>query len=216
MVITSDEISEKADLLLASCSQDTFIRLWRITSSENSATSTNAPTFQNNGLNYTIQLESVLAGHEGWIYSVNWSPTNLQLLSSSLDKTMIIWEYDKQIGLWFERIRVGEVGGNTLGFYGGVFGPIGRNVLGHSYHGAFHIWNCIEGELWEPAVTVGGHFGEVVDLAWDPEDGMFVISVSADQTTRIHAPWCAKGSKSVCKYKMLKTESESFFIWSFR
>jgi elongator complex protein 2 len=41
---------------------------------------------------------------------------------------------------------------------------------------------------WEPDVTVGGHFGEVVDMQWEP-GGCFLFSVSTDQTTRIHAPW---------------------------
>lgn len=167
------------------------------------STANGLQSFQNKNNCYKVHLESVLAGHEGWIYSVNWSPTNVQLLSSSLDKTMIIWEYDSQIGLWFERVRVGEVGGNTLGFYGGMFGPSGRCILGHSYHGAFHMWKCTEDGLWQPAVTVGGHFGEVVDLGWDPEGGMFLVSVSADQTTRIHAPWSSESSKNVSKVKSI-------------
>lgn len=137
-----------------------------------------------------------MLGHEGWIYSVNWNPNSLQLLSASLDKTLVIWEFDPQINLWFEKARMGEVGGNTLGFYGGIFGPSGKTVLGHSYHGAFHIWNCLDDE-WTPGVTIGGHFNEVVDLAWDPEAGSFVVSVSEDQTSRIHAPWRRTHTKKV-------------------
>lgn len=139
-----------------------------------------------------------MAGHEGWIYSVNWNTTTLQLLSASLDKTMIIWEFDSQLNIWFEKMRVGDVGGNTLGFYGGVFGPTGKTILAHSYHGAFHMWNCID-DVWQPAVTVGGHFNEVVDLAWDPEGASFIITVSEDQTTRIHAPWSKSRTKKVQK-----------------
>ena len=35
---------------------------------------------------------------------------------------------------------MGEVGGNTLGLYGGVFGPDGNSILAHGYQGAFHHW----------------------------------------------------------------------------
>ena len=35
---------------------------------------------------------------------------------------------------------MGEVGGNTLGFYGGLFGPDGTSILAHGYQGAFHHW----------------------------------------------------------------------------
>ena len=35
---------------------------------------------------------------------------------------------------------MGEVGGNTLGLYGGVFGPDGKSIMAHGYQGAFHQW----------------------------------------------------------------------------
>jgi hypothetical protein len=37
-------------------------------------------------------------------------------------------------------MRVGELGGNTLGYYGARFGPGGKFILGHSFQGAFHLW----------------------------------------------------------------------------
>lgn len=37
-------------------------------------------------------------------------------------------------------------------------------------------------------MAIGGHFGDVTDLAWDPE-GEFIISTGMDQTTRLFAPW---------------------------
>lgn len=179
-------IAAKNELLLASSSQDTSIRLWRITADVDDSTA--VASFHLSNRKYSVLLESVLAGHEGWIYSVNWNLNKVQLLSASLDKTMIIWEFDSQLNIWYEKVRVGDVGGNTLGFYGGIFAPSGTTILAYSYHGAFHVWNCIN-EVWTSSVTIGGHFNEVVDLAWDPEGASFIISVSEDQTTRIHAPW---------------------------
>lgn len=37
-------------------------------------------------------------------------------------------------------MRVGEVGGNTLGFYGCQMSPDGSMVLAHAFHGALHLW----------------------------------------------------------------------------
>lgn len=65
----------------------------------------------------------------------------MKLLSSSMDKTMILWCYDDESGLWIDQVRVGEVGGNTLGLYGNKFSPDGRSILAHGYQGAFHIWH---------------------------------------------------------------------------
>lgn len=88
-------------------------------------------------------------------------------------------------GLWLESARLGEVGGNVLGFYGGLWS--GDRVVAHSYHGAFHVWG-LESGRWAPTCKVGGHFDAVADLAWEPQ-GAFVYSAGADQTVRIHAPW---------------------------
>lgn len=187
------KIDDDGDLILASSSQDLYIRLWRITQKNLNKTTQNMTletlnqsiTIKNK--NYRIYVDSILSGHEGWIYSVNWAPNTLQLLSASLDKSMIIWEFDPENNLWLDKIRVGEVGGNTLGFYGGCFSPDGKSIFAHSYHGAFHIWTLKNG-YWEPGVVIRGHFGDVVDLGWEPQ-GEFLVSVSADQTSRIHAPW---------------------------
>ena len=129
-------------------------------------------------------------------------------------------------------MRVGEVGGNTLGLYGGVFGPRGDLILAHGYQGAFHLWKRASSlttptvaatpatdrskdredlalseskvhpvsdgmdqgsELWEPQPTLSGHFGSVQDISWEPRVGEFLISVSLDQTARLHAPWITEG-----------------------
>ena len=36
---------------------------------------------------------------------------------------------------------MGEVGGNTLGYYGCAFGPDDKNVIAHGYQGAFQMWS---------------------------------------------------------------------------
>lgn len=199
---------DSGDLLLASSSQDSFIRLWRISKREQTVARKSfeefsadedivleervfSVTHHGNSLFYALLLESVLQGHEGWVYGVHFHKqgSNLRLLSSSIDKTLIVWA-PSESGIWFESVRVGEVGGSSLGFYGGKLSPNGQSIIGHGFQGSLHLWHQdkADGKLWIPGVIVGGHFGAVRDLAWEPE-GQFLVSLSADQTTRIHCRW---------------------------
>lgn len=41
------------------------------------------------------------------------------------------------------QVRVGEVGGNSLGLYGAIFSPRGNQILAHGYQGAFHLWRSV-------------------------------------------------------------------------
>lgn len=150
---------------------------------------------------YNITLESVILGHEDRVYSVKWIPTTkvdgkkrqqMRLLSASMDRSMVVWEPDQGSGVWIEAARVGEIGGNHLGFFGCLYGPEGRYILGHGYNGAFQLWEQVfdeEGEEnWEPRPTISGHFEAVMDISWDPKKNYFV-SVSKDQTARLWAKW---------------------------
>lgn len=197
---TSDN---NGDVLLASGSQDGMIRLWKISLdkeeiADNELLRQKKEQFSIAGTEYKVALESILISHEGWVYGVNWHPPEysdgicyqpMKLLSCSLDKTMILWEPDSSSGIWFESVRVGDVGGNSLGFYGCKFGPGGKSLLAHGYQGSFHIWEQLKnGGNWAPRSAPSGHFSEVVDLCWDPK-GRFLLTTSLDQTTRVHAPW---------------------------
>ncbi|XP_004533547.1 probable elongator complex protein 2 isoform X1 [Ceratitis capitata] len=206
-----DAVKDGDDILLASSAQDNFIRLWRISkrsaeqARENSVDICNINEEDSEEIRVeekiihlcannwcAISLESVLYGHEGWVYGVNWhrsKENDLRLLSVSIDKSIIIWAPSED-GVWMEQVRVGEVGGNSLGFYGGKFSSNGKSIFGHSYQGGFHIWHQSpeSDNLWTPGIIVGGHFDEVRDLAWAP-NGEYLLTVSADQTSRIHAPW---------------------------
>lgn len=118
------------DLLLASGAQDTFIRLWKV--STHSAADENTQdqsfraralrqirtTFAVNENTYEVKLEALLTGHDNWVYSVRWHPrvNNTQpmiLLSASMDRTMIMWHPDPATGIFVDAVRVGEVGNAT-------------------------------------------------------------------------------------------------------
>ena len=61
---------------------------------------------------------------------------------------MIVWGLDKSSGIWLDQVRVGEVGGNTLGLYGCCFGNQGQSILAHGYQGALHLWEDVQVRRW--------------------------------------------------------------------
>ena len=64
------------------------------------------------------------------------------LLSSSMDKSLIIWKLDEGgTGLWLESARLGGVGGHAGGFYGGCWSPDGDSIIAHSFTGGLYMWN---------------------------------------------------------------------------
>uniref|UniRef100_A0A4W3JHQ8 Elongator complex protein 2 n=1 Tax=Callorhinchus milii TaxID=7868 RepID=A0A4W3JHQ8_CALMI len=177
-------------------------------------------TSDKGAVTYAATLETVLAGHENWVYGIHWQPPfhkdgrleqPLSLLSASMDKTMILWAPDEESGVWLEQVRVGEVGGNTLGFYGCQFSPDGSMILAHAFNGALHIWcqNQSKKGEWSPGVVLSGHFGAVQDLSWDPE-GEFILSVGADQTTRLFAPWRRKEHEQVTWHEIARPQIHGY------
>jgi elongator complex protein 2 len=178
---------DSQNLFVATGSQDNTIRLWKITNNtkkdlhifESDELKPKRQNFVMHDQQYEIILESILNGHDGFIYGVHWHPpieTNgtfsqpIKLLSCSLDKTAIIWEPNNINKIWFETVRVGEVGGNSLGFYGCKFSSDGKNFLTHGYHGTLHIWKYQEDkQSWKPRTAPTGHCNSIVDLCWDPK-----------------------------------------------
>lgn len=150
-------------LLIASCSQDNYIRLWKLDSNIVSQKEVNTKliieedTVQkqevknenevededddddeiskkkaeimeeelklksslftihskklDNYVQYSINLESVLYGHEDWIYTVKFHPKMsygqpLTLISASMDKTMVVWTYNEENSVWIDAVCI--------------------------------------------------------------------------------------------------------------
>lgn len=218
------------DLFLASCSQDCLIRIWRLymkpTSLETEDGSIrlkeNTFTIKDGGVSTMVAviLETVLAGHENWVNAIHWQPPfykdgvlqqPVRLLSASMDKTMILWAPDEESGVWLEQVRVGEVGGNTLGFYDCQFGENGSMIIAHAFHGALHLWkqSTVNPRQWAPEIVISGHFDGVQDLIWDPE-GEFIITTSTDQTTRLFAPWKKKNQSQVTWHEIARPQIHGY------
>ncbi|KAL7903479.1 WD40 repeat-like protein [Trichoderma sp. TUCIM 5745] len=123
--------SPDSDLLLASASQDKYIRIWRVhqgkelpaLAAEGSDPSSGAfmpgksPSNKAHWLkisekDFSVTFEALLLGHEDWIYSAKWhsqADGKLQLLSASADNSLAIWEADPGSGIWVSMVRLGEI-----------------------------------------------------------------------------------------------------------
>ena len=77
---------------------------------------TNVFSSTEDGIDYSVTLETVLLGHDDWVYGVRWQPMikgvgsdpptqPLCLLSVSMDKTMILWYPDPGTGTWLDQVR---------------------------------------------------------------------------------------------------------------
>ncbi|KAK0636189.1 WD40-repeat-containing domain protein [Bombardia bombarda] len=209
-----------SDLLLASASQDKYIRLWRI--HQGSALSAlNAagmdvsltalmPGNKIHKINaggssqqYCVMFEALLLGHEDWIYSAKWARTaddGLQLLSASADNSLSIWQSDAESGIWITVARLGEVSrekgattatGSIGGFWTGLWSPSGTSIATLGRTGSWRRWDYnVDEDEWRQNYAVSGHTRAVTGISWS-RDGAYLLSTSSDQTTRLHAQWTA-------------------------
>ena len=211
------------DMVLASASQDKYVRLWRIhdgavdgepveplvdgvASFEETLTS-KVQTIDLPGGKYTITFEALLVGHEDWVYTAAWNPyeDSLQLLTASADNSLMIWEPDPVSGIWVSAVRLGEISGqkgattatgSAGGFWVGLWSPDGQAVASLGRTGSWRLW---EGDTklqyWTQKAGVSGHVGPVAGLAWN-KNGDYLLSTGADQTTRLHAEWKRQSKKT--------------------
>jgi elongator complex protein 2 len=204
----------RSDLLLASASQDKYIRIWRVKIGGQEVTSNqdglNVPLgatitgkahrFKDSTTEYLVSFEALLLGHEDWIYTAYWSSSTirLQLLSASADTSLAIWEPDPDSGVWVCVTRLGGISaqkgstsatGSTGGFWMGLWSPTGSEVVSLGRAGSWRLWKSDElAEEWVQQHGVTGHVGSVTGIAWESK-GEYLLSTSSDQTTRLHAVW---------------------------
>ncbi|QEU58266.1 Elp2 [Kluyveromyces lactis] len=198
------------DYLLASGSQDRYIRLWRIRTNEKIDTSEEDEkklTLLSNKIykfdisadvHVAINFEALIMGHDDWISSLQWHKTKLQLLTSTADTAVMVWEPDTISGIWICSSRLGELSskgastatGSSGGFWSCIwFTHDGKDViLTNGKTGSWRIWTSTDGLLWDQELGITGATKSVTDVAWSI-DGNYLLSTSLDQTTRLFAEW---------------------------
>lgn len=229
--------NEAKNLFLVSSSQDRGIRIWKIVQQDSLADQGSrvsqqeidlasyikGPLFVAGSCSYQVSLESLLIGHEDWVYSVEWQPPSvssgvegsyfqpMSILSASMDKTMMIWKPERTTGLWMNVVTVGELSHCALGFYGGHWSPTGSSIIAYGYGGSFHLWKNVgsDSDNWQPQRVPSGHFAAVTDIAW-ARSGKYVLSVSYDQVRlksiakseqKVHVliPWLVLREEEPCE-----------------
>lgn len=214
---TAEKSNSDSDLLLASASQDKYIRLWRVHRGDRlpaavsalhgtglgplgKSLSNKAHRFKTAGSSYSITFEALLLGHEDWIFTALWrqGSDKPQLLSASADNSLAIWEPDLVSGVWVCVTRLGEISaqkgsttatGSTGGFWIGLWSASGEAVVSLGRTGAWRLWKNHAGQdQWEQDTAISGHVRAVKGIAWS-KDGGYILSTSSDQTTRLFAEW---------------------------
>ncbi|KAI1498511.1 RNA polymerase II Elongator subunit [Biscogniauxia marginata] len=216
---TRESRDADADLILASASQDKYIRLWRFHQGKElpaaasadpsmgafmpgKSPSNKAHRLKVAGRDFSVTFEALLLGHDDWIYSAKWcsSPAagGQRLLSTSADNTLAIWEADPSSGIWLTTVRLGEISrekgattatGSTGGFWTGLWSPDGTSVTCLGRTGSWRLWDYSKDE--DQWIPQIGISGHTraVTGVAWSKNGDYLLSTSSDQTTRLHASW---------------------------
>ncbi|TGZ75866.1 hypothetical protein CRM22_000121 [Opisthorchis felineus] len=211
-------------LYLATGGQDNVVRLWNIFqsspvidiskhSSGPKICDLNLPS-ESKPAEFTLSIasESVLSGHDNWVTGVAWSPKGNRfpppLLSSSMDKSLIVWSPPQStngnVHIWLEGARLGNLGGAGVGFMDGfwlVSDP--STICAQNFQGSLSVWHfSADRSFWSPGLPICGHSGSVTDISWSKKKinnkflteknrsviPTYLLTTSSDQTVRVHAP----------------------------
>lgn len=224
LAFTRETSDPQSDLLLASASQDKYVRLWRLNRGEElpaassalsdpalgglgKALSNKAHWINTATAKYSITFEALLLGHEDWIYQASWRHREgkLQLLTTSEDNSLAIWESDPNSGVWVCTTRLGEISaqkgstsatGSAGGFWIGLWSPDTNTVVSLGRTGSWRKWTySASTDMWTQQVAITGHVREVKGLCWS-RDGAYLTTTGSDQTTRLYSQWKRVGSSS--------------------
>jgi WD40 repeat protein len=124
-----------------------------------------------NGEDHGVELGK---WHAASILYMAFSDDGQQLLTTSLDKTVRIWNTSK-----FERLRV--LSGHDGPIFAASFSPEAKRVVSASWDSTARLWDLAVGKT---TAVLKGHEGPVLFAAFS-WDGSRVFTASADKTVRV-------------------------------
>ncbi|KAF5400480.1 hypothetical protein P879_08594 [Paragonimus westermani] len=134
-------------------------------------------------------LRGTLVGHRGWITQIATTPSQPDiLLSSSRDKTLIVWDLRRQYGDY--GIAKRALHGHNHFVSDLVMSSDGQYALSGSWDSTLRLWDLQTGITTR---RFSGHTGDVLSVAFSA-DNRQIVSGSRDKTARL---WNTLGH---CKY----------------
>lgn len=130
------------------------------------------------------KLKKTINGHDGWIYSICYSPDGKLLATGSTDMTAIIWNIETG-----RQIKI--LKGHKAGIHIVKFSPDGKTIATGSADGMIKLWNA---ETGKEIISIQKNKNIIKTIAFSP-CGRFLLSSGTDKTIKV---WQSVNGCEIC------------------